>query len=94
MKSSLRAFLLAVTILVFMTTTALAISSYKIDWWTVDSGGGVSQSAGGEYTLQGTIGQADAGSSQGGDYGLEGGFWAGLREWITQFFIHLPLVMR
>jgi hypothetical protein len=36
------------------------------------NGGGVSQSPGGEYKLQGTIGQPDAGSSQGGDYNLEG----------------------
>jgi hypothetical protein len=93
MKKSLKIFLLAVTIIVLITTTALAISNYRIDWWTVD-GGGFSQSAGGQYTLQGTIGQADAGASQGGEYGLEGGFWAGLREWVTQFFVHLPLVHR
>ena len=71
-----------------------APNAFSISWWTVDGGGGISQSTGGEYTLQGTIGQADAGASQGGDYDLEGGFWAGLREWVTQFFIHLPLVLR
>jgi len=71
-----------------------APNDYAVPWWTVDGGDGTSQSAGGQYTLQGTIGQPDAGSSQGGDYSLEGGFWAGLREWITQFFIHLPLVLR
>lgn len=93
MKRSLKVFLLAVMVLVFMTTVVFAIGNYKIDWWTVD-GGGFSQSAGGQYTLQGTIGQADAGASQGGEYGLAGGFWVGLREWVTQFFIHLPLVQR
>jgi hypothetical protein len=80
---------LLVTILVLGAPNDLSITQ-----WTIDGGGGVSQSSGGEYTLQGTIGQADTGYSQGGDYGLEGGFWAGIREWITQFFIHLPLVMR
>ena len=71
-----------------------APNAFSISWWTVDGGGGVAMSSGGEYTIQGTIGQADAGSSHGGDYGLEGGFWAGLREWVTQFFINLPLVLR
>jgi len=75
-------------------STVLANGGYDINWWTVDSGGGLSQSAGGEYTLKGTIGQADAGSSSGGEYALEGGFWAGIREWVTQFFILLPLVLR
>ena len=94
MKTSLKLYLLAITIIVFMTTSALAVSSYQIEWWTVDGGGSRSQSAGGKYTLQGTIGQADTGSSQGGEYGLEGGFWVGLREWVSQFFVHLPLVLR
>jgi hypothetical protein len=94
MKTSLKLYLLAITIIVFMTTTALAVGSYQIEWWTVDGGGGLSQSAGGQYTLQGTIGQADTGSSLEGEYGLEGGFWAGLREWVSQFFVHLPLVLR
>ena len=94
MKTYLKVPLLAITIIVFITSTALAISSYQITWWTVDGGGGVSQSIGGQYTLQGTIGQPDAGSSQGGEYGLEGGFWASIQELVTQFFIYLPLVLR
>ena len=69
-----------------------ASSEYDIAWWTVDGGGGLSQ--GGDYTLQGTIGQPDAGSSQGGDYSLEGGFWAGMIDQVWQFFIHLPLITR
>jgi len=77
---------------ILVSTTALALSNYQIDWWTVDGGGGISQ--GGIYTLQGTIGQPDVGSAQGGEYSLEGGFWAGIIDWIRQFFIHLPLVLR
>ena len=91
----IRASLLAIFGALLVAFLVLAApNAFSISWWTVDGGGGVSQSTGGEYTLQGTIGQADAGSSQGGDYGLEGGFWAGLREWVEQFFIHLPLVLR
>jgi len=84
----------ALTPMILGASTVLADGGYDINWWTLDSGGGVSQSSGGEYTLQGTIGQADAGSSLGGEYALVGGFWVGLREWITHFFIHLPLVLR
>jgi hypothetical protein len=66
--------------------------SYAIDWWTVDGGGGVSD--GGEYTLQGTIGQPDAGSINGGDYTLDGGFWVESILDFLEYLIHLPLVLK
>ena len=47
--------------------------SFVIDWSTVDGGGGAS--AGGVYTMSGTIGQPDAGTLSGGSYSLTGGFW-------------------
>jgi hypothetical protein len=53
----------------------LSAQTYKIDWYTVDGGGGTS--SGGAYTLSGTIGQPDAGTLAGGNYLLEGGFWGG-----------------
>jgi hypothetical protein len=52
----------------------LRAQSYSIDWWTIDGGGGTS--AGGAFTLSGTIGQPDAGVMSGGAYTLTGGFWA------------------
>lgn len=48
--------------------------SYSIDWYTIDGGGGVS--SGGGYTVNGTIGQPDAGVMTGGPYTLSGGFWS------------------
>ena len=48
---------------------------YDLSWYTIDGGGGVS--SGGGYTVRGTVGQPDAGTMVGGDYVLEGGFWAG-----------------
>ena len=50
---------------------------FSIDWYTIDGGGG--QSAGGVFTLTGTIGQPDAvfGGASGGTYGFVGGFWGG-----------------
>ncbi len=45
-----------------------------LDWSSIEGGGGVSLGA--AYALSGTIGQPDAGRMTGGDFGLEGGFWA------------------
>jgi hypothetical protein len=52
---------------------------YAIPWWTVDSGGGISQ--GSPYTLSGTAGQPEPGSISGGNYLLKGGFWSGLLDY-------------
>ncbi|MBI4786175.1 MAG: hypothetical protein HY782_03905 [Chloroflexi bacterium] len=49
-------------------------AGYEIAWYTLD-GGGAQNLTGGTYTLSGTIGQFDAGSSSGGSYALAGGFW-------------------
>ena len=52
---------------------------FDVDWFTID-GGGDMWTAGGEFELSGTIGQADAGAVMtGADFTLVGGFWAGLR---------------
>ena len=48
-------------------------AQYSIDWSTVDGGGGTS--AGGGYTVIGTVGQPDAGTMSGGTFSLNGGFW-------------------
>src|SRR5687768_18612225 len=53
----------------------LSAQNYKIDWFTIDGGGGTS--SGGPYTLSGTIGQPDAGTLAGGSFSLVGGFWGG-----------------
>jgi hypothetical protein len=47
--------------------------TYSIDSYTIDGGGGVA--AGGGYSLNGTVGQPDAGRSSGGSFALAGGFW-------------------
>ena len=52
-----------------------ALGDYQINRYTVDNGGG--QSAGGQYSIIGTIGQPDADYSEGGNYELLGGFWSG-----------------
>jgi hypothetical protein len=53
---------------------ALAQNGFDGSWYTVDGGG--ARSSGGGYTLEGSIGQPDAGTMSGGGYTLDGGFWA------------------
>ena len=48
---------------------------FSIDWHTVVGGGGTS--AGGVYSLSGTVGQPDAGGPMtGGSYSVTGGVWS------------------
>jgi hypothetical protein len=55
--------------------TALpALAQYTLDWWTIDGGGGAS--TGGVYTVEGTVGQPEAGQLSGGAFALTGGFWS------------------
>jgi hypothetical protein len=84
-------FLTLLLALFAFTFIALASSGgYEIAWFTIDAGGG--RSAGGEYTLNGTIGQPEADEpASGGDYTLTGGFWPGST---MPARIYLPLVQR
>ena len=61
-----------ILVAVFTAVTAAA-QNLAINWHTIDGGGG--ESRGGQYTIQATIGQPDAGTMSGGDYFLAGGFW-------------------
>ncbi len=63
-------------------------TGYAVNWWTID-GGGVA-SSGGNFALNNTTGQPDAGVLSGGDYTLQGGYLfapVGLP-------LYLPLVVR
>lgn len=53
----------------------LGDGQYSVDWYKIAGGGG--SSAGGQYSLTGTIGQHDAsGMMTGGVYSITGGFWS------------------
>ena len=70
---------LSLTLIFLISAIALAQSSggdFAITKSTIDNGGGIS--TGGDFSLTGTIGQADANhqTSTGGDFALAGGFWA------------------
>lgn len=62
-------FLIALIILPVLAADAPA----RVEWRTVDGGGGLS--AGGGYQISGTVGQPDAGVLVGGGYQVNGGFW-------------------
>ena len=59
--------------LIVVAGAVQAWGQYAIDWQTIDGGGGAS--TGGVYSVSGTIGQPDAGSMNGGQFTLHGGFW-------------------
>ena len=82
---------LIVTGLLFTSGWAIVSSDFQVDWFTVDGGGG--SSAGGNYALEGTLGQPDAESLSGGNYTLSGGFWGGGNQAATDdHHIFLPLI--
>lgn len=66
-----KAFLIGCLFLLLAASMAIA---YELDWWTIDGASGTS--TGGSYSLSGTMGQPEAGTTlTGGSYTLNGGFW-------------------
>lgn len=62
-------------LLLTITSTASANDHLELVRYTID-GGGIMQSAGGDFVLSGTIGQPDASTPQtGGDFTVIGGLW-------------------
>jgi hypothetical protein len=62
-------------LLIAIVTVSATADEFEIDWFTIDGGGGYS-SDGGEFELEGTIGQPDASPAlAGGEFELIGGFW-------------------
>lgn len=86
-------FTLVLVLILFVSGLAFAASGYDLSWWTVDGGGGTSSGKG--YTLNGTIGQPDAGAlSSGGEYTLTGGFWHGGVIVSPETKVYLPLLVK
>ena len=82
---------LAATLLLVSIAAAQMGGGFDLTWNTIDGGGGAS--SGGGYTLNGTLGQFEAGRLSGGGYTLSGGFWTSSAS-LPQFEIYLPLVLR
>jgi hypothetical protein len=81
----------ALLLLSIAFTVYAEVPDFDINWWSVDGGGDRSQH--GNYTINGTIGQSDAGAMSGGGYTLHGGFWPG-GTLVEQVAIYMPLLMR
>ena len=61
-----------------LATIQAVAQPFTLESFTVDGGGGTS--TGGTYSMSGTIGQPDAGTLNGGNFTLQGGFWAVVSE--------------
>jgi hypothetical protein len=70
-----------------------ASPEYRIDWWTIDGGGAIS-STGGDFSLSGTIGQPENGTSSAGNFAVSGGFWGVGEGTPTVYKIILVLLFR
>jgi len=92
-KLLLKGILITCVLIIFLTTAVSAADEgLSIDWYTIDGGG--TTSASGNYTLSGTIGQADAGELVSGDtYTISGGYWSRILTLIYNK-VYLPLVSR
>ncbi|MGB3717234.1 MAG: hypothetical protein WA996_22660 [Candidatus Promineifilaceae bacterium] len=76
MRKRISALFVMILFGLLLASVVLAVAGeLSLSWWSVDGGGG--QSIGGEYAVQGAIGQPEAGTVVGDDYLLTGGFWAG-----------------
>jgi hypothetical protein len=86
-------FSILLVLILSLSGIALAAGSFDLSWWTVDGGGG--SSSGGGYTLNGTLGQPDAGTvASGGGYTLAGGFWHGGVAVLPDLKLYLPLLTK
>ena len=82
---------IVLAVLIVSIAAAQSGSGYDLTWNTIDGGGG--SSSGGSYTLDGTLGQFEAGALSGSGYTLSGGFWYGAPA-AAHFEIYLPVVLR
>ncbi len=89
-----KSILLSLLIVLLLGGTALAQDGFELKWGLVYGGGG--QSAAGDYTMVGVIGQPEAGPPMsGGDYTLHGGIASGSApSGGESTSIYLPLVIK
>jgi len=75
----MKRFILLAAVLLFLGSVTFAVlaapSDSAFSWWTVDAGGAAA--TGGDFTFQGTIGQAESSNVSAGErFVLTGGFWS------------------
>ena len=74
--SPIQKFGILVPALLFTLIVSAHAADFSIPWSTIDGGGGTSASNDGRFSLNGTIGQTDAGAMMAEQYSLTGGFWS------------------
>jgi hypothetical protein len=61
-------------LLLFLVSAVSAHAQFKVDWSTMDGGGG--SGTAGTYSMRGTIGQIDANTGSAGNVLFHGGYWS------------------
>ena len=85
--------LLTLAALLLLATTALAMSSpnYRLDWFTLMTGGGGGPANSANYAVNFTVGQTAIGGSTSINYHAGLGYWYGA---VAQYRIFLPVVLK
>lgn len=92
MKRNLYIAIIALTLIFGVAAHAQDASSYELAGTVTASGAAVE---GGDYAMNGVLGQTGIGTVSGGDYALEGGFFsAGGGTGGTTINVYLPIVRR
>jgi len=88
------AIMCALALLAFLAGAVSAdLPAFSLAWWTTDSGG--TSSRGGNYVLNSSVAQPDAGMMVAShSYRLEGGFWLSAAPDAVQKYIYVPAVRR
>ncbi|MGD2079228.1 MAG: hypothetical protein PVH18_12650 [Chloroflexota bacterium] len=82
-----------VLFLLILALSVAAQSGYDLPWWDISGGGGLSAEA--DFSLAGTIGQADGGPTMsGGNYIVIGGFGSAELAPVSfgEPYIYLPVI--
>ena len=82
--------LLVIAVTIIGVVWVSAEDGYTLNWWTVDGGG--TNSAGGNYILNRSIGQPAAGTSAGGTYSLISGFWGAGADLVSPTVVSSVLI--
>jgi hypothetical protein len=87
------AFLLALTALLLLAGSALAMYSanYRLDWFAPLTGGGGGAASSDSYAINLTLGQSAVGTTAGTSYAACLGYWCGTD---VEYSVYLPLVVQ
>lgn len=86
--------LIGLALLIVASLVLAQAGEFDVPWHRAAGGGGTSTD-GSQYSLSGTIGQAEAGvSMSGASFELSGGFWGGAGDGPKAHQLYLPVVLR